>query len=211
MDYKFIAIEGNIGAGKTSLANMLAKDIDASLLLEKFNDNPFLPKFYKEPDQYAFPLELSFLAERYNQIKPFLLKQGLIRPYTISDYYLYKSLIFAKANLKEDEYKLYRQLFDIIHEKFPKPDILIYLHLNIQNLLGNIQKRGRTYEQNISGDYLLKIQNTYFSYFRANLPFPILMIDMNNIDFVSEENDYQWIKNLLKNNYSKGLHAILRK
>jgi deoxyguanosine kinase len=211
VQYNFIAIEGNIGAGKTSLANMLARDYEANLILERFDDNPFLPKFYKKPEQYAFPLELSFLAERYHQLKNSQPSQDLFRPYTFSDYYLYKSLLFAKANLQEDEYNLYYQLFDIIYEKLPKPDILVYLHLNIDNLLKNIKKRGRDYEQEISYDYLERIQNTYFTYFKSELPFPVIILDTNNVDFVADEPDYQWIKNLLKTQYSCGVHTIFKK
>jgi deoxyguanosine kinase len=208
MNYKYIAIEGNIGAGKTSLANLLAKDFGSGLILENFKDNPFLQKFYQEPEQYAFQLELSFLTDRYQQLKQFFPPKS---PITISDFYFSKSLLFAKANLKEQEYLLYAQLFDIIYEKLPKPDLIIYLHANIEKLLGNIKERGRDFEKEISFNYLEKIENIYFSYFSAHLNFPVLIIDINNIDFVKQVNDYQLFKDLLKNDFSNGFHTILLK
>ncbi|MDQ3192734.1 MAG: deoxynucleoside kinase [Bacteroidota bacterium] len=209
MSHKFIAIEGNIGAGKSSLASMLAKDFDANLILEQFNDNPFLPKFYANPGQYAFSLELSFLAERYHQLKQFFPLQELFRTYTVSDYYIYKSLIFAKANLDQDEYKLYYQLFNIMHEKLPKPDLLVYLHLDLPNLKKNIKKRGRIYEQNIEDSYLIKIQETYMGFLKVQKDFPVLIIDTNNIDFIKEKKDFHTIKEKMDCLYPAGITRIV--
>nr|MBC8147774.1 deoxynucleoside kinase [Bacteroidota bacterium] len=147
MKYNYIAIEGNIGAGKTSLSTRIAEQFNAKLILENFEDNSFLPKFYKEPDKYAFPLEMSFLAERYQQLKDRLTDQDLFKSFTISDYFINKSLIFSRKTLQKDEYLLYSKLFEIIISSLPQPDLLVYLYLDIDKLKSNIIKRGRLYEQ----------------------------------------------------------------
>jgi deoxyguanosine kinase len=208
VDYKFIAIEGNIGVGKTSLATMLSKDFNSKLILESYQENILLPKFYDSPEQYAFQLELSFLPARHKQLKELLESYSAKNSITVSDYYFAKSLLFAEANLQPEDFKLYRDIFSIIFEKLPNPDILLYLHSDTTKLLENINKRGRSYEKSISKSYLEKIEKTYFSYFETNLTFPVVIIDVNNIDFVSEVDDYQLIKNLLKTNFSDGIHTI---
>jgi deoxyguanosine kinase len=197
MDIDFLVIEGNIGAGKTTLAKMLSEDYNSKLILEEFTDNPFLPKFYHEPSRFSFPLELSFLAERYNQLKKDLANRDLFRNLTITDYYFMKSLIFAQNTLAPDEYNLYRRLFDIIHEKFPKPDLYVYLHLPVELLMSNIKKRGLEYEQQIDADYLKVIQGGYFNFFSQQTEFPIVVIDISNIDFVDNQDDYKKIKELI--------------
>ncbi len=194
MKYKYIVIEGNIGAGKTSLAAKIAGELNAKLILEQFADNPFLPKFYKDPDRYSFQLELSFLADRYRQLKQELSNPDLFHPFILADYYFMKSLIFAGATLKDDEYKLYRQLFMIIYESLPKPDLFVYLHVDTERLLENIDKRGRTYESTIKKEYLETIQKSYFDFFRQNTSLNYLVLDINNIDFLKNENDYERIK-----------------
>src|SRR5512133_3754381 len=166
--YNYVVIEGNIGAGKTTLASRIAEQFNAHLILEHFADNPFLPKFYSEPEKYSFPLELSFLASRYKQLKDELEPQDLFKSFTIADYYFMKSLVFAASTLTGDEYNLYRQIFYIIYGSLPKPDIYVYLHLNPERLMNNISKRGRSFEKNINIDYLRKIQESYFSFFRQN-------------------------------------------
>lgn len=212
MNYDYIIIEGNIGAGKTSLSKMLAEKFNAKLILEQFADNPFLPKFYENPDRYSFPLELSFLADRYNQLKKDLSHRDLFKSFTISDYYFMKSLIFSKSTLQDDEYNLYRQIFDIIYNQLPKPDLYVYLHLTTDNLIKNIKKRGRDYEQNITEDYLRKIQNSYFDYFKQQKDFRILIIDTNNIDFVNNHKDYELIIDAIFNNeYKIGTNRVLLK
>lgn len=212
MNYDYIVIEGNIGAGKTSLSKMLAEQFNAKLILEQFADNPFLPKFYKNPDRYSFPLELSFLADRYNQLKKDLSHRDLFKSFTISDYYFMKSLIFSKSTLQDDEYNLYRQIFDIIYNQLPKPDLYVYLHLDTENLMKNIKKRGRDYEQNITEDYLKKIQNGYFDYFKQQEDFRILIIDTNNIDFVNNKEHYKLIVDTIFNNeYKIGTNRVLLK
>ncbi|MFT5749710.1 MAG: deoxyguanosine kinase [Ancylomarina sp.] len=210
MDYNFIVIEGNIGAGKTSLSDKIATDFNAKLILEQFAENPFLPKFYEEPEKYSFPLEMSFLADRYNQLKNELSEQDLFKSFTIADYYFMKSLIFSKQTLKDDEYKLYSQFFHIIYNSLPKPDLYVYLHSDVDKLLGNIKKRGRNYEQEITADYLLKIQNSYFSFFKQQQDLNFLVIDTNNIDFIGDDSDYKKVCDVIFNNkHEKGLNRVI--
>lgn len=193
MEINYLVIEGNIGAGKTSLAKKIARDKNANLVLERFANNPFLPKFYKDPERYSFPLELSFLADRYKQLKDDLGNFDLFKSFTISDYYFMKSIIFSRATLPDDEFQLYRQLFYIIYNSLPKPDLFVYLHVNTDRLLNNIKMRGRSYEQQISAEYLEKIQNGYFEFFKQHPEYRILIIDTNEIDFVGNHNHYQLV------------------
>lgn len=210
MDLRYLVIEGNIGAGKTSLCNKIAMEKHAKLILEQFADNPFLPKFYKNPDRYSFPLELSFLADRYNQLKKNLDTFDLFTELIVADYFFMKSLIFSSSTLQEDEYKLYRQLFDIIYSSLPKPDLYVYLHKSVDNLLGNIKSRGREYEQEISSDYLKSIENGYFSFFKQQNNIKILLIDTNNIDFVNNDEHYQALVNtIFQHDYKEGINRIV--
>ncbi|MGZ4059127.1 MAG: deoxynucleoside kinase [Bacteroidia bacterium] len=206
--YNYIVIEGNIGAGKTTLATAMANDLNTRLVLEQFADNPFLPKFYEDPEKHAFPLELSFLAERYHQLKKELSSQDIFKPAIISDYYFVKSLIFAKSNLKEDEFALYSKLFHIINDSLPKPDLFVFLYHDIKRLQENIRKRGRSYEQNISDEYLAKIQQAYFDFFKQLPDLRILIIDVNNVDFANNLEDYELILNILKKPYNAGVTNI---
>ena len=206
--YNFIAIEGNIGAGKTTLASGLANDFEARLVLEEFADNSFLPKFYSEPDKYAFPLELSFLAERYHQLKTELVRQDIFKPRIVADYYFLKSLIFAKANLDEDEYLLYSKLFHIINDSLPKPDLFVYLSHDIERLQENIKKRGRTYEQNISDEYLMKIQTAYFDFMKQASDLRVLIVDVNNVDFANNRQHYKQMLNIISKPYDVGITRI---
>lgn len=208
MNYQFISIEGCIGAGKTSLATMLSKELNARLILEEFDDNPFLPKFYKEPEKYAFQLELSFLAERYQQLREKLNSHDLFQPFTISDYIINKSLIFSRKNLDKDEYVLYQKLFNIVENSIPKPDLLVYLYLDVEHLQTNIKKRGRNYEQDIKKEYLDKIQDSYFDYIKHIQDFPVLMINTNKIDFVKNEGDYKKLKKVIFDKHENGLQII---
>lgn len=209
MKYNFIAIEGNIGAGKTSLATLIANECNAKLILEQFEDNSFLPKFYKEPDKYAFPLEMSFLASRFQQLKDQLGPQDLFKSFTISDYYIVKSLIFAQKTLAEDEFKLYTRFFNIILQQLPRPDLFVYLHVGIPKLQENIKIRGRSYEQDIKDEYLDKIQDGYFEFIKQQTNLPILIIDTNNIDFVHNKNHYQKIVSEISKEYLPGVYRIL--
>ncbi len=207
MNYRFIAIEGNIGAGKSTLAHLLAKHYDAKLILEEFADNNFLPKFYGEPDRYAFPLELSFLADRYKQLKQYLVNSDLFQQKIISDYIFTKSKLFAKVNLKEDEYELFQKLFDIIDLHLPTPDLLIYLHCPVQKLQNNIRKRGRNYEQAIADDYLINVQEVYQQYLKQNF-FKTLIIDVADVDFIAEPGHFEVLIEFLEKDYSFTTHYL---
>lgn len=207
MQYKYITIEGNIGAGKTTLATLLQQHLQAKLVLEQFADNPFLPKFYADREKYSFPLELSFLAERFKQLKEMLNTRDLFNQYVISDYLFIKSKLFAKVNLPEDEYKLYETLFDIIYPNLPQPDIIIYLHAPLERLRANIKKRNRDYEQNIPDDYLIDLQNAYLQLIKSN-QFTTLILDTSQIDFVKYPEQFQQIINQLDKHYEKGFHFI---
>src|SRR5215218_2311502 len=186
MNYHFITIEGNIGAGKTTLAHLLSKRYNARLILEEFADNPFLPKFYENPAQYAFPLELFFMAERYKQQKEFLQQKDMFQSLTVSDYLFTKCLLFAKVTLPEDEFGLYQRLFEIIHQQLVQPDILIYLHSPVNKLQQNIKKRARSYEQNIPDTYLFNIQETYTQYLKQHDQIT-LFVDASQADFLGNE------------------------
>lgn len=210
MSLNYLVIEGNIGAGKTTLAQMISKRYQTKLVLEQFADNPFLPKFYENQEQYSFPLEMAFLAERYNQLNRELSHFDLFSPFTVSDYFFMKSLIFAQNTLQPDEYNLYRQFFNIIYDKMPKPDLYVYLHKDADLLLKNIAQRGRTYEANITKDYLEKITAGYFSYFRQQRDFPILVLDTNGIDFVKDSDDFEKLtETIFGELYSKGVTRVL--
>lgn len=205
----YLVIEGNIGAGKTTLASMLAKDLNAKLILEQFADNPFLPKFYRNPERYSFPLELSFLAERYTQLNTELRSASLFHSLTIADYFFMKSLIFAQNTLTGDELQLYKQIFSIIYNTLPKPDLYVYLHLPTSILLNNIKKRGRDYEQSITSDYLNGIAEGYFDFFRQHPDYTFLILDTSNIDFVLNPSDYQKVKQaIFDKRYPKGVNRL---
>jgi len=206
--YPYIVVEGNIGSGKTSLVKMLTKELSAHSIYEEFSDNPFLPKFYAEPEKHAFPLELSFLAERYHQLKKELNTRDLFHKNIISDYYFIKSLIFAEITLPEDEFGLYKKLFHIIHQKLPQPDLLIYLYSDVDRLQNNISKRGRDYESQITDDYLEKIHKGYFNFLNQQNTFPVLILNLTNIDFVEQKEDFMKILVSLGKTYEKGLHRI---
>ncbi len=206
--YPFIAIEGNIGSGKTSLAHQLTADLNARILLEEFEDNSFLPKFYEDQRRFAFPLEMSFLAARFNQLKVQLNSLELFNNQMVSDYIFAKCLLFSKVNLDEDEYELYVKLFSIIQLQLRKPDLLIYLHNPIEKLLWQIKNRGRTYEQSIDAAYLERLQQAYFEYMNQQQDMRILILDCSAIDFVKNKSDYLKIKSLCFENFSVGTHKI---
>jgi deoxyadenosine/deoxycytidine kinase len=207
MPYHFITVEGNIGAGKTTLAHLLSRHYNARLILEEFADNPFLPKFYENPGQYAFPLELFFMAERYKQQKDFLQQKDLFQNLTISDYLFTKCLLFAKVNLPEDEFRLYQRLFEIIHQQLVQPDLLIYLHAPVSKLKENIRKRNRVYEQQIADEYLFSIQQTYTHYIRQH-NIKTLFIDASQADFLGNEKHFQAVLDALEKDYGEGQHYL---
>lgn len=209
MLHNLLTIEGNIGSGKTTLSKMLAKDWQAKLILESFADNPFLPKFYEKPERYAFPLELYFMAERYQQLKVDIGKgRDLFAQPIISDYLFTKSVIFARVTLQTEEYTLYKRLFDIINPTLPIPDLVVYLYAPIDQLLDNIKKRGRAYEQGISPDYLSRLQSTYLDFFKQSPHLATLVVDVKDIDFVAQEHHYEQLMAIINQPYKKGMHVV---
>jgi deoxyguanosine kinase len=207
MKYTFITIEGNIGAGKTTLAHLLSKHYNARLVLEQFADNPFLPKFYENPQQYAFPLELFFMAERFKQLKDLIQQKDLFQNLTISDYLFTKCLLFAKINLSEEEFRLYQRLFDIMYQQLIQPDILIYMHAPVSKLQQNIKKRNRPYEQRIPNEYLFSIQETYTHYIKQH-NIKTLFVDASNADFLGNEKHLKVIIDALEKEYPEGQHYL---
>ncbi|MEP7267873.1 MAG: deoxynucleoside kinase [Saprospiraceae bacterium] len=209
--YQYICIEGNIGAGKTTLCEKMAEDVACKLILEEFADNPFLPNFYKEPKRFAFPMELFLMAERFKQLQNHLSHRDLFSDYIVSDYTFVKTLLFAKNNLPEEEYRLFHEMFEVLNNQIPVPDLLVYLHRPISVLKKQIMVRGRSYEQNIQNSYLEGLQNMYFEYFRNEIRFPIVLIDLEDYNFISEAEKYHEIIKLLKVEYTPGLHRIIIK
>ena len=205
--YNHIAIEGNIGSGKTTLAKKLSEDLNSRLLLEEFAENPFLPKFYQSPEENAFPLELFFMAERYHQIKNSTDKD-LFRPLKISDYFFVKSRLFAKNNLTSDQFNLFDRLFKIMFNSLDYPDLVIYLYASVERLKSNIKQRGRVFEQNINKKYLNNIQDTYLDYFKKQNNFPVLVIDVTAIDFKHNTHNYKMIKNSIYRKYEVGINKL---
>ena len=208
MKYNFITIEGNIGSGKTTLAGLLAKHYNARLILEEFADNPFLPKFYENKEQYAFPLELFFMAERYKQLKELLQTKDIFQTVTISDYMFTKCLLFAKVNLPEEEFLLYQKLFNIINPQLVQPDLLIYLHAPVQKLKENIKKRNRPYEQSIDPEYLFSLQEMYTHYIRQH-NIKTLFIDVSKADFLENTGHLDQVLEALTKDYEEGQHFLI--
>ena len=196
--YNYIAIEGNIGSGKTSLTKMISDEFNAKIILERFADNPFLPKFYEDKERYAFPLEMSFLADRHQQLSDDLAQFDLFKNFIVSDYYIFKSLIFAQVTLQKEEYILYRKMFNIMYKEITKPDVYIYLYQNTEQLLQNIKKRGRDYEQNIEPSYLNKIHLGYRNFIDTEENLNSVIIDVSGRDFVSNPDDYKCIIKKIK-------------
>jgi len=188
--YRYIAIEGNIGAGKTSLASMMASEFNAKLILERFKENAFLPMFYKDPVRFAFPLEMSFLADRYQQLLDDLTQYDLFKDNVIADYDCFKSMIFANITLQEEEYNLYKKIFHIMYKELPNPDVYIYLYQNTERLLENIKNRGRSFEQDIEASYLEKINKGYMDFIKNQHNDNIRIIDISDMDFVKNRSDY---------------------
>ncbi len=208
LSYQYIAIEGNIGAGKTTLSQLLAKDFNYRLILEQFTDNPFLPLFYKNPDRYAFQVELFFMTERYKQLQEFYASQDLFQQQTIADYFFLKTLLFANNNLLEEENRLFQQLFHTLNARFPNPDLLIYLHRPVEELLEYIAQRGRKMETPIGKEYLEKVQHAYFDFFKNAPNFPILVLNMEGVNFLENPEKYQRIIALVRKDYKKKVHFL---
>ena len=209
LPYNFISIEGNIGAGKTTFCEMLSRDFNCRLILEQFTDNPFLPLFYDQPERYAFPVELFFMTERHKQLQAaFSSGNDLFTPLSIADYFFLKTLLFAKNNLHDEEFRLFQRLFEVLNTTFPKPDLLVYLHRSVEDVMKNIKKRGRKFETDISAEYLTGIQNVYFEYFRTETDLPILIVDVEGIDYLTDTAAYQKLASFLKRKYAKGIHRL---
>jgi len=206
--YNFIVVEGCIGAGKTQLSKKIADKLNARLILEQFEENPFLPKFYQDKGRYSFPLEISFLAARYQQLNSELQPQSLFHNFTVSDYILGKCLLFSRINLDEDEFSLYRKIFEIIQANVPSPDLFIYLHNTYENLLRNIHKRGRPYEKDIDEEYLANINEGYLQLIKNSQGMCVLLLDTSRVDFVNNENHFEAIYQLLHQQYEPGIHRI---
>ena len=206
--YQYLVIEGNIGSGKTSLAQILAQDWNTSLVLEEFADNPFLAKFYESAERYAFPLELSFLSERFAQLKKEV-NRDLFQPKVIADYFISKCQIFASNNLKDDEWNLFNKMFDIVSNSLPQPEIIVYLYVSTDRLQSNIKKRGRSYEQKISDQYLNNIQSQYLQYFQQHPELTVLMLDTTSIDFIQDTNWISVIKQHIVQKYNPGIHRVM--
>ena len=204
--YQFVAIEGNIGAGKTTLCHRMAEKSGCTLILEQFTDNPFLPFFYLQPERYAFPVELFFMTERHKQLLEHFSQPDLFRTFTVADYFFVKTLLFAKNNLNEEEFRLFQRLFSVLNATFPKPDLLLYLHRPVDVLLRQIQKRGRDIERNISPTYLEEIQNAYFEYLKTETETPVVILDVGKADFQRNDAVFQAVMDVLKVNYPAGTH-----
>ncbi|KXK36462.1 MAG: deoxynucleoside kinase [Bacteroidetes bacterium OLB9] len=187
---------------------MLNKEYNCRLILEEFADNPFLPLFYQDPERFAFTVELFFMTERHEQMERLLMNRDLFNDFTVADYTFTKTLLFASKNLNNEKFRLFQKMFNVLNQSLPKPDIMVYFHRNVDILLQNIKSRGREFEKNITGDYLTQIQNSYFEYFRNILSFPILIIDLNAIDFVNNPEHYDQVKYLMSKKYSPGVHRI---
>lgn len=206
--YNYIVVEGNIGSGKTSFCQKLGNQYGCKVILEDFEENPFLPFFYENPERFAFTVELFFLTERQKQLQRHLVNQDLFTSFTVADYAFIKSLLFSRKNLTEEEYRMFNKIFNVFNSSFPQPDIIVYFHRGIPELLKLIKSRGREYEQDISDAYLQNIQNSYFEYFRNILSFPILIVDITDVDFLSNEVHYKTVESLLKKKYQPGVHRV---
>lgn len=207
MKYNYVVIEGNIGAGKTTVVNKLAPLLGARPLFEEFTENPFLPLFYEDPERFAFALESAFLADRYHQLQE-LVVQDLFQPHILADYSIYKSWIFARQNLRDQELNLYKNLFDIIADKLPRPDIIIYMNRTLEGLRQNITDRKRSYEQKIPDSYLLNIQESYINFFKQVEHIPVVIIDVDTYDFLYKPVELEIFQSILSRDFRKGLNFL---
>lgn len=204
--HNFIAIEGNIGAGKTTFCKMLEADFGCRLILEQFTDNPFLPFFYENPERYAFPVELFFMTERHKQLQESLAQPELFPQTVVADYFFIKTLLFAKNNLSDEEFRLFQRLFHTLNATFQKPDLLIYLHRSVDDLVKNIRNRGREIEKNIQPAYLQSLQEAYFQYFKTEKELPVLILEVTEVDFWRDRQAYEAMLDLMRKSYSPGIH-----
>ncbi len=189
-DIRHIAIEGVIGAGKTSLAKLLSSRLSAKLVLEKFEENPFLSKFYDDPDRFAFQTQIFFLLSRYKQQQDFL-QADLFHRFLLTDYIFEKDKIFAYLNLADDELKLYETVLGSIEHNVPSPDLVVYIQCSVERLLSNIRKRGRDIERNMPEEYIRDLNEAYNYFFFRYKAAPLLIVNANQIDFVNDKNDFE--------------------
>ncbi len=206
--YNYICVEGNIGSGKTTFCEMMQKDYNCTLILEEFDDNPFLPMFYENPEKFAFTVELFFMTERHKQMSNILSVRNMFDDFVLGDYFFLKTLLFARKNLSEEEYKLFQKIFQVLNANFKQPDLVVYFHRHVDILKQNIDKRGRPYEAGITKDYLLQVQNSYFEYFRNVLSYPVLILDLKDLDFQKKQSNYEFLKSLFQKEYTPGVHRI---
>lgn len=206
--YRFIAIEGNIGAGKTTLCQRLCARYGCAMLLEQFTDNPFLPPFYEQPERYAFPVELFFMTERHKQLLEHFSKPDFFVPFTVADYFFVKTLLFAKNNLSEEEFRLFQRLFNVLNSTFPKPDLLVFLHRPVEVLLQQIKKRGRGFEQSITAAYLEEIQTAYLSYLKQEVETPVVILELGTCDFQHNDDTFDALSRILHQSFKPGLHHL---
>ena len=206
--YPYIVIEGNIGVGKTTFCRKLQEKYDARLILEQFSENPFLPFFYENPERHAFSVELFFMTERHRQLQEELIQGDLFNQQIISDYIFIKTLLFAKNNLNEEEYRLFNRLFHVLNAHFKKPDLVVYLHRPVQNLLHQIKKRGRSFEMEMNATYLENIQKAYFDFFKMDPEYPILVVGIDDLDFEKDNHAFELLNKLLLQNYEPKVHYI---
>ena len=204
--YKYICIEGNIGAGKTTLSQMLAAEFNCHLILEQFTENPFLEYFYKDPERYALTVELSFLTERHKQLQLSLLNQNMFSDFTLAEYSMIKSLLFARQNLSDDEFKLFQNIFNLLSSKIPKPDLILYMHRPVERVKKHIIERARSFELDIKDSYLIKIQNAYLDFFKTQTLIPVVLLDGENMDFIHNRKHFDEIINILYQEHKPGLH-----
>jgi deoxyguanosine kinase len=208
LPYSFIAVEGNIGAGKTTLCGLLAEQYGCSLVLEQFTDNPFLPFFYEQPERYAFPVELFFMTERHKQLLEHFASPDLFRTSTVADYFFLKTLLFAKNNLNGEEFRLFKRLFSVLNATFPKPDLLLYLHRPVPVLQKQIQHRGRDMERLITDEYLEGLQHAYLDFFKQETEIPVVVLDLHDANFVQDASVLERIAALLEQAYRPGLQYV---
>lgn len=188
--YRYVVVEGPIGAGKTSLTRKLAEHLGADTLLENAGDNPFLPRFYQEPKRYALPTQLHFLFDRARQLRD--LAQGdLFHAGTVSDFLIDKDMLFARLNLDDDEFELYQKVYADLAPQAPTPDLVIYLQASVDTLQERVRRRGIEFEQGMDADYLQRLANSYSEFFHRYEAAPLLIVNTSNLNFAQSETDFE--------------------